>query len=337
MTPHDAAGLALLNLHNRRLVAALIRVDAGRATLDDIEALPAREPRGTAPGVGVPRPRRPRRFGPGPASNASSARPHAQLDAAARAWGRGRAARRRPLSAAAGRHSRSAAAASGCAGNPAALRGPGVAVVGSRAATPYGLAMADGIARDLAAAGLVVVSGLARGIDSAAHAASLTSPPRHRRSAGVRHRSRLPGRAPRPRPGHRSRRGGGQRVPARRAAAAASLSAAQSHHQRSVPRRRRGRGAARRAARSSRSQPPPSRAATSWCVPGPAAGGRHRGGHRLIQDGAKLVERRARYPAENWSRRGRMPAPARSARARARRTARHPTGALARRDRLHGR
>ena len=47
------------------------------------------------------------------------------------------------------------------------------AVVGSRAATPYGLAVAERLARDLAMAGVTVVSGLARGIDSAAHAGAL--------------------------------------------------------------------------------------------------------------------------------------------------------------------
>src|SRR5262249_48654027 len=45
-----------------------------------------------------------------------------------------------------------------------------VAIVGSRAATPYGLAIADRLARDLAVHGVAVVSGLARGIDTAAHA-----------------------------------------------------------------------------------------------------------------------------------------------------------------------
>ncbi len=44
-----------------------------------------------------------------------------------------------------------------------------VAVVGSRAATPYGLAVAERLGADLAARGVTVVSGLARGIDSAAH------------------------------------------------------------------------------------------------------------------------------------------------------------------------
>lgn len=48
-----------------------------------------------------------------------------------------------------------------------------VAVVGSRAATPLGLAFARTLSRDLAAAGVTVVSGLARGIDAAAHRGAL--------------------------------------------------------------------------------------------------------------------------------------------------------------------
>jgi DNA processing protein len=48
-----------------------------------------------------------------------------------------------------------------------------IAIVGSRAATPYGLAVAERLAADLAARGVTVVSGLARGIDSAAHRGAL--------------------------------------------------------------------------------------------------------------------------------------------------------------------
>ena len=48
-----------------------------------------------------------------------------------------------------------------------------VAIVGSRAATPQGKALARRMARDLAAAGVTVVSGLARGIDAAAHRGAL--------------------------------------------------------------------------------------------------------------------------------------------------------------------
>lgn len=48
-----------------------------------------------------------------------------------------------------------------------------VAVVGSRAATPYGLARAGALGADLARLGYTVVSGLARGIDGAAHRGAL--------------------------------------------------------------------------------------------------------------------------------------------------------------------
>lgn len=48
-----------------------------------------------------------------------------------------------------------------------------IALVGSRAATPYGLAVAERLGADLAARGVTVVSGLARGIDSAAHRGAL--------------------------------------------------------------------------------------------------------------------------------------------------------------------
>src|SRR5262245_53160552 len=48
-----------------------------------------------------------------------------------------------------------------------------VAVVGSRRATPYGERAAFRLARELAEAGVTVVSGLARGIDGAAHRGAL--------------------------------------------------------------------------------------------------------------------------------------------------------------------
>src|SRR5689334_6800941 len=49
----------------------------------------------------------------------------------------------------------------------------GIALVGSRRATPAGLAFARRLGRELGERGLVVVSGLARGIDAAAHAGAL--------------------------------------------------------------------------------------------------------------------------------------------------------------------
>jgi DNA processing protein len=54
-----------------------------------------------------------------------------------------------------------------------ALERPCVALVGSRAGSPYALAVAGRLAADLTARGLVVVSGLARGVDSAAHRGAL--------------------------------------------------------------------------------------------------------------------------------------------------------------------
>lgn len=48
-----------------------------------------------------------------------------------------------------------------------------VAIVGTRRATPYGIRMAEQFGRDLAAAGITVVSGLAAGVDAAAHRGAL--------------------------------------------------------------------------------------------------------------------------------------------------------------------
>jgi len=53
------------------------------------------------------------------------------------------------------------------------LAQPAVAVVGARACSGYGSAVARSLARDIAAAGLVVTSGLARGIDAEAHRGTL--------------------------------------------------------------------------------------------------------------------------------------------------------------------
>jgi DNA processing protein len=93
-------------------------------------------------------------------------------------------------------------------GEPGALAIPAIAIVGARAATPYGLGVARQVARAAAAAGVAVVSGLARGIDAAAHQGALDGggatvavqgcgpdrvyPPAHRRlAARIRERGAL--------------------------------------------------------------------------------------------------------------------------------------------------
>ncbi len=54
-------------------------------------------------------------------------------------------------------------------GDPQVLRRYSISIVGTRRPTPYGNLMAERLARDLAARGLLIVSGLARGIDCSAH------------------------------------------------------------------------------------------------------------------------------------------------------------------------
>ena len=52
---------------------------------------------------------------------------------------------------------------------------PGIAVVGTRHPTPYGVGMAERLACDLAARGLIIFSGMARGVDTAAHRGALNA------------------------------------------------------------------------------------------------------------------------------------------------------------------
>jgi DNA processing protein len=60
-------------------------------------------------------------------------------------------------------------------GRPDALGDPIVSIVGSRAGSPYALSVAERLAGDLAARGITVASGLARGVDSAAHRGALAA------------------------------------------------------------------------------------------------------------------------------------------------------------------
>lgn len=70
-------------------------------------------------------------------------------------------------------------------GDLALLNHPAIAVVGTRKPTPYGMAVAEKLGGDLAAAGLCVISGMARGIDTAAHRAALAVGGKRRRFSGA--------------------------------------------------------------------------------------------------------------------------------------------------------
>jgi DNA processing protein len=60
-------------------------------------------------------------------------------------------------------------------GNANLLAQPSIAVVGTRHPTPYGTGMAEMLSRDLAARGLIILSGMARGVDTAAHRGAIAA------------------------------------------------------------------------------------------------------------------------------------------------------------------
>jgi DNA processing protein len=60
-------------------------------------------------------------------------------------------------------------------GNPEVLIKPGIAMVGTRHPTPYGSGMAERLGCDLAAQGLVIISGMARGVDTASHRGAISA------------------------------------------------------------------------------------------------------------------------------------------------------------------
>ncbi|MGH9515879.1 MAG: DNA-processing protein DprA [Terriglobales bacterium] len=60
-------------------------------------------------------------------------------------------------------------------GNVAAISQPGIAMVGTRHPTPYGMGMAERLACDLAARNLVISSGLARGVDTFSHRGAISA------------------------------------------------------------------------------------------------------------------------------------------------------------------
>jgi DNA processing protein len=60
-------------------------------------------------------------------------------------------------------------------GNVGLLARPSIAIVGTRKPTPYGTGIAEMMGRDLSARGMLVVSGMARGIDTYAHKGALAA------------------------------------------------------------------------------------------------------------------------------------------------------------------
>jgi DNA processing protein len=170
-----------------------------------------------------------------------------------------------------------------------ALDAPAVAIVGSRAASAVALEIAGRLAADLAARGITIVSGLARGVDSAAHRGALSQgrtvavlgsgpdviyPPEHRDLAraitvdGVMLSEYPPGTAP-----HAGQFPMRNRIISGLSRAVVVIEA----HERS--------GSlitARCALQQGREV---------MAVPGNPLTGRSRGAHALIRDGAKIVER----------------------------------------------
>jgi DNA processing protein len=60
-------------------------------------------------------------------------------------------------------------------GSVEVLSSPGIAMVGTRHPTPYGLGMAERLSKDLAGRGLVIISGMARGVDTASHRGAIAT------------------------------------------------------------------------------------------------------------------------------------------------------------------
>jgi len=60
-------------------------------------------------------------------------------------------------------------------GNAPVISEPGIALVGTRHPTPYGSGMAERLGCDLAARGLVIFSGMARGVDTAGHRGAIAA------------------------------------------------------------------------------------------------------------------------------------------------------------------
>jgi DNA processing protein len=171
MTDLDALTLAVLGYPRRRLLGALMRHWLARP-LPDTDDLPA-------PGVAEPFVRWAARCATGPDGDPDAELGHAE-QIARRALTAGRALGQRPVSIAASEYPPALREIPDpppllwVRGRVETLHAPRlVAVVGARAASRQGLEVAAAIGGGLAAAGVIVVSGLARGVDTAAHRAAL--------------------------------------------------------------------------------------------------------------------------------------------------------------------
>jgi len=288
MTDLDAVTLAVLGYPRRRLLGALMRHWLARP-LPDTDDLPA-------PGVAEP-------FVRWAARCATSAEgdPDGELSQAEqiarRALGAGRALGQRPVSIAATEYPPALREIPDpppllwLRGRAEALHAPRlVAVVGARAASRQGLEVAAAIGGGLAAAGVVVVSGLARGVDTAAHRAAIDAggtsiavlgsgldrlyPPEHALLAdalverGALVSEYLPGTPPLAH--HFPLR---NRIISGLTAATVVVEASEKSGSLITA------GAALEQGRE------------VMAVPGSVATGRHRGAHALLRDGATLVER----------------------------------------------
>jgi DNA processing protein len=174
-------------------------------------------------------------------------------------------------------------------GSAAAFALPAVAIVGARSGSPYALAIAERLAGDLAARGLAVTSGMARGVDAAAPRGGLSAtgatiavfgcgadviyPAEHDRLAADILRA---------------------------GAIVSELAPGTRPHPRFFPQRNRVISGLSRAVIVIEAGDKSGSLITARCaldqgrdvlaVPGSVLNGRNRGGHRLLRDGARIVE-----------------------------------------------
>jgi DNA processing protein len=173
MSPREAAALAILGVSHRRFLAVFLRVLTGQSTEEDADLVPMR-----IDGESVIHWAYRCRY---PALDAS-ARSAEVTNVLAEADQQLATAARGTIAAIPLGDPRYPARLAAIPdpppmlwlrGDPHVLVEPAIAIVGSRASSTHGLEIARQLATDLTAAGVVIVSGLARGVDSAAHVAAV--------------------------------------------------------------------------------------------------------------------------------------------------------------------